>query len=146
MDPTPQPPKRQDKTLLALNAAIQALDPAEKATPFTPAKTVFGSVNVLLGIIKVRFLSVHVSRLLANRLQDTTANKTDCIKLGLDCAEVCKAIERGVNDRQARPSVLKAIEQLEKQVGPVDMCFVPDLLTVPSITGLWLRSRGTLSF
>ena len=42
-------------------------------------------------------------------------NKTDYVDLGLACAEVCKALDRGMKGRQAdelsRP-VLEAIEQL----------------------------------
>ena len=43
------------------------------------------------------------------------ANRSDCVELGLACADVCKALERGMNGRQAnefnRP-VFEAIDQL----------------------------------
>jgi hypothetical protein len=42
-------------------------------------------------------------------------NKTDYVDLGLACADVCKALDRGMKGRQAdelSPSVSEAIEQL----------------------------------
>ena len=39
-----------------LNAAIDAMDLAEKISSITPAKAVFGTVAVLLTMIKVCFL------------------------------------------------------------------------------------------
>ena len=43
------------------------------------------------------------------------ANRSDCVELGLACADVCKAFERGMSGRQAndlnRP-VFEAIDQL----------------------------------
>jgi len=42
-------------------------------------------------------------------------NKTDYVELGLACADVCKALDRGMRGRQVdrlSPSVLEAIEQL----------------------------------
>ena len=53
--------------------------------------------------------------LLANSLQDSVAYRTDYIDLGLACADVCKALDRGMNGRQAdwfSRSVFEAIEQL----------------------------------
>ena len=43
------------------------------------------------------------------------ANRTDYVELGLACAEVCKALDRGMNGRQMNElsqSVFEAIEQL----------------------------------
>ena len=43
------------------------------------------------------------------------ANRTDYVELGLACAEVCKALDRGMNGRQMNDlsqSVFEAIEQL----------------------------------
>ena len=42
-------------------------------------------------------------------------NKTDYVELGLACAEVCRALDRGMNGRQMNElsqSVFEAIEQL----------------------------------
>ena len=43
------------------------------------------------------------------------ANRTDYVELGLACAEVCKALDRGVNGRrmdELSQPVFEAIEQL----------------------------------
>ena len=43
------------------------------------------------------------------------ANRTDYVELGLACAEVCKALDRGMNGRrmdELSQSVFEAIEQL----------------------------------
>ena len=42
-------------------------------------------------------------------------NEQDCVELGLSCADVCKALDRGLKGRQLdelSPSVLEAIQQL----------------------------------
>ena len=47
--------------------------------------------------------------------KDSVANKTDYVELGLDCADVCKALDRGMNERRAdelSQSVFEAIQQL----------------------------------
>ena len=51
-----QRPKDRRSTISALNAAITALDLAEKPSTITPAKVIFGSVSTLLATIKVCFL------------------------------------------------------------------------------------------
>jgi len=47
--------------------------------------------------------------------QDSMANKTDYVELGLACADVCKALDRGMKGRRADElsgSVFEAIGQL----------------------------------
>ena len=51
-----QQPKGRDGTISSLNVAIEALNLAKEAASVTPAKAVFGSVSILLTMIKVRFL------------------------------------------------------------------------------------------
>ena len=60
MNATSQRPKGQDRILSALNIAIEALNLAKEASGPTPAKAVFGSVSVLLVMIRARLLSTHV--------------------------------------------------------------------------------------
>ena len=48
-----QRPKGREGTISSLNAAIDAMDLAEKVSSITPAKAVFGTVSVLLVMIKV---------------------------------------------------------------------------------------------
>ena len=56
MDAKPQRQKRRENALSLLNVAIEAMDLAKEVSSATPAKAVFGSVSVLLTMIKVRFL------------------------------------------------------------------------------------------
>ena len=46
----------QENTLSLLNAAIEAMNLAKELSSATPAKAVFGTVSVLLTMIKVHFL------------------------------------------------------------------------------------------
>ena len=51
------------------------------------------------------------------RNQDSMANESDYVELGLACAEVCKALDRGMNGKKLGDlsrSVRKAIEQLTR--------------------------------
>ena len=48
--------------------------------------------------------------------QDSMLNKSDYVELGLACANICKALERGLDGRRAdelSQSVHEAIEQLK---------------------------------
>ena len=65
MDPKSQRPKRQDVTLL-LNAAIEAMNLAKEVSSMTPAKAVFGSVSIILTMIKVGFLLIRLDEPQAN--------------------------------------------------------------------------------
>lgn len=56
MDPKPQQPKRQDDALSLLNTAIEVMNLAKEVSSVTPAKAVFGSVSILLAMIRVRVL------------------------------------------------------------------------------------------
>jgi len=59
MDPTSQRSKGQDRTISALNGAIEILNLAKEAASATPAKAVFGSVSILLTIIRVGLPPIH---------------------------------------------------------------------------------------
>ena len=67
------------------------------------------------------------------------AKKTDYVELGLACADVCKALDRGMNGKQLEdlsPSVREAIAQLTVWVKPA----MHDLDSSPTI--LLLRNGG----
>ena len=51
--------KERDGTLSSLNVAIEAMNLVKEASSITPAKAVFGSVSILLAMIRVRFLLSH---------------------------------------------------------------------------------------
>jgi len=53
-----QRPKEREDPISALNTAIQALNLAKDVSAIAPAKTVFGSVSVILSTISVGFLLV----------------------------------------------------------------------------------------
>ena len=71
------------------------------------------------------------------RNQDSMANKADYVELGLICANVCKALERGMNGKKLddlSPSVREAIGQLTRLVKLVMHVTHGPLTTLP-ITG-----------
>jgi len=61
MDTKSQQPKRPDTTLSLLNAAIDAMNIAKDVLGMTPAKAAFGSVGVILTMIRVGFLLLRVT-------------------------------------------------------------------------------------
>ena len=105
----------RDGALSALNVAIEAANLAKEASSVTPAKAVFGSVSILLTMIRVR--SPH-SPMIGSGFtynQDSMVNKTDYVELGLACADVCRALDRGMSGRRVEEltqSVSEAIGQL----------------------------------
>ena len=56
MQAKPQRPKGRDGTLSSLNVAIETMNLAKEVSSITPAKAVFGSVSILLTMVRVRFL------------------------------------------------------------------------------------------
>ena len=107
--------KRQENAISLLNVAIEALNLAKEVSSATPAKAVFGSVSVLLTMIKVRFLPFSVTHPKLTCNQESMANKIDYVELGIACADVCKALHRGMNGRgldDLNESVREAINQL----------------------------------
>ena len=55
-------------------------------------------------------------------IQDSMANKADYVELGLACADVCRALDRGMNGKKLDHlslSVCEAIAQLTAWVKPV---------------------------
>ena len=56
MDAKSQRQKHRDTTLSSLNAAIDAVNIAKDVMSMTPAKAAFGSVSIILTMIRVGFL------------------------------------------------------------------------------------------
>ena len=56
MQANPQRSKRRDGVLSTLNVTIEAMNLAKEICSATPAKAAFGSVSVLLAMIRVCFL------------------------------------------------------------------------------------------
>jgi len=60
MEAKSQQPKGQESKISALNTAIEALNLAKEVSSVTPAKAVFGSVSVILTMIRVSSLLFSV--------------------------------------------------------------------------------------
>ena len=54
MTTTSQRPDRREGALSPLNAAIEAMNLAKEISSITPAKAVFGTVSVILTMVRVR--------------------------------------------------------------------------------------------
>ena len=110
-----QQPKGRSWVIPALNLAINGLDIAKEATNTTPINPVFGSVAALLTMIRVSSLPFMMRYLWLTYRQDTMANEQDYVDLGLSCADICKALERGMGRKkldELSKSVRDAINQL----------------------------------
>ena len=110
-----QRPKERENAVSLLNAAIDAMDLAEKISSITPAKAVFATVGVLLAMIKVYPSSSAMRCSRFTRSQDSMANALDYVELGLSCADICRALDRGMNGKRLddlSQSVCDAISQL----------------------------------
>ena len=83
----------------ALNAAMEALNLAKELSSITQAKAIFGSVSVTLSIYdqgKLPSGSLSADRRL-KCTQGAMINHTDYVELGLACADVCTALDRGLD-------------------------------------------------
>ena len=115
MDIEAQQQERRDNILSSLNAAIEALNVAGGISDIIPVKVVFGTVSVVLTMIRVSFPLVTLTDCKLKRAQDSMINQADYVDLGLACADVCIALDRGLKGKRLgdlNNSVLEAIEQL----------------------------------
>ena len=104
-----------DGVLSTLNIAIDGLNLAKEVASISPAKAVFGTVAILLTMIRVSSFSPAVRYCRLTYRQDTMVNKQDYIKLGLFCAGICKTLERGIGEKKLddlSESVRGAINEL----------------------------------
>ena len=115
--------KRRENALSLLDAAIEAMNLAKEISGGTPAKAVFGSVSVLLTMIMVRFLLSPMPRSAFTCDQNSMANKSDYVELGLACAD------------DLSQSVREAIEQLTRSVEPGIHIMRDSLTTLNRRTG-----------
>ena len=77
-------------------------------------------------------------------IQDFIANEEGYVELGLHCAEICKAIDRGMNGKrldELSQSVCEAINQLTMWV-QLEAYGLGNQLMMRLITGPLRRSRG----
>ena len=118
METEPQQPKGRDSVISVLNGFIEVFNLAKEVSSNTPAKAVFGSVTIILAMIRVSlpgFCWLNTDS--AECAQDKMANEADYVELGMVCADVCAALKRGLdgrNESDLNDSVRKAIGQLRK--------------------------------
>lgn len=62
MDEKTQRPKRRDGAISSLNVASDVMSIAKEALSMAPAKAAFGSVGIILTMIRVSFLQVYVGQ------------------------------------------------------------------------------------
>jgi hypothetical protein len=75
------------------------------------------------------------------------SNEADYIELGLACADICTALDRGMHGKKMddlNQSVCEAIKQLTTWVRPV-MRMLHGSPTTSFVVGLWQRSEGRSS-
>ena len=109
-------PGRRDGALSSLNLAIDGLTTAKDAASSIPlANVVFATVTLLLTMIRVGFLLPDAWRPRLTHSQDSMANDMDFVELGLSCADICRALERGMDGKKMddlSKSVCDAMNQL----------------------------------
>lgn len=111
----PQRSNDQDNLTSALSTAIEGFNLAKEVMNIAPAKAAFGSVSIILTMVRVRCGFPESSLSVLKYIQDSRLNEEDYIKLGIACAEVCIALSRGMNGRRLEDlnrSVSEAIVQL----------------------------------
>ena len=118
METESQQPKEREGVISALNGFIEVFNLAKEVSSNTPAKAVFGSVSVLLAMIRVSLLTIRWSDTdSVECAQDTMTNKADYVELGLTCADVCITLKRGLdgnNEDDLNDSVREAIKRLRR--------------------------------
>ena len=68
MDTKPKQSKRREDVLSSLNVIIEGLNVAQNLSSITPAKAVFGTVGVILTMIRVSFLLLCICPLQADKM------------------------------------------------------------------------------
>ena len=111
----PQSPDSQDHLVSALSTAIEGFNLAKEVMSIAPAKAAFGSVSVILTMIRVcsNRPQSFISKL--KHVQGSMLNEEDYIRLGIACADVCITLSRGMNGKRLadlNQSVSEAIVQL----------------------------------
>ena len=96
----PGQPNGQNGVLSSLNMAIDGLNFAKELSSVTPAKAVFGSVVIILTMIRVGFYFSVTRRSRFTHNKDSMANDADYVELGLYCADICRALERGMDGKK----------------------------------------------
>ena len=111
----PQKSNDRDHLTSALSTAIEGFNLAKEVINITPAKAAFGSVTIILTMIRVRSSPLQSPLTALKYAQDSRLNEEEYIKLRIACAEVCITLSRGMNGKyleDLNQSVSEAIVQL----------------------------------
>jgi len=99
-----QQSKKREVVLSSLNVAIDIVNIAKEASSVTPATAAFGSVTILLTMIRVRLIFCDgIPKFTCS--QDSMVNELDYVELGLFCVDICRALDRGMGERNWTTSV-----------------------------------------
>ena len=116
METKSQRPEEREDVISTLNGFIEILNLAKEVASIPGAKAVFGSVGVVLAMIRVsHLLAFCCIDYKPEHAQDDLINQLDYVELGLACAEVCTALDRGLKGMRLddlNDSVHGAIKQL----------------------------------
>ena len=107
--------KGHDGVGSSLDVVIQDVNLARDTCDVSPARIAFDSVGSLLTMMEVNSLLFRDNELQFTLIQSLTFNAQDYVDLGIHCADVCKALDRGLDGRRLddlSPSALGAIQQL----------------------------------
>ena len=107
--------KGRDGVGSSLDVAIQDVNLARDTCDVLPARDAFDSVGTLLTMMEVLLLLFRDDGLQFTLIQGFTFNTQEYVDLGIYCADVCKALDRGLDGRRLddlSPSALGAIQQL----------------------------------
>ena len=116
MEAKSQRPEGREGIISVLNGFIEAFNLAKEVASNTPAKAAFGSVVIILAMVRVsHLLALCCIDFKLKSTQDDLINQMDYVELGLACAEVCAALDRGLKGKGLgglNDSVCEAINQL----------------------------------
>ena len=116
METKSQQSEGREDVISTLNGFIEVLNLAKEVVSIPGAKAVFGSVSVILAMIRVsRLLTFCCIDYKLKYAQDDLVNQIDYVELGLACAEVCTVLDRGLKGTRLddlNDSVCEAIKQL----------------------------------
>jgi hypothetical protein len=99
----------RDGTLAALNAAIDVLNLAKDASGIAPAQAAFGSVNLLLAMIRVRPLLFYGDGLSIHIYQGFDGQRTGFRRAWAElCRDLWSARSRYEREEVGRPQSIRA--------------------------------------
>lgn len=85
-----------------MDVAIEVLNVAKEISGIAPIQAALGSLGGLLTVIRVRSLLLYGGRAFDFMfVQDTMASEQGYVELGLSCADICQALDRGTDEKKS---------------------------------------------